>query len=80
MGIGDKGILSNGRDLNKVILNMLDKMVDDASELITVYFGADVKEADAEAVKKKVADTFPALEVDIQAGGQPVYYYIISVE
>ncbi len=80
MGIGDKGILSNGKDIDEVILKMLDKMVDDASELITIYFGDDVKEADAEAVRKKAADRFPALEVDIQAGGQPVYYYIISVE
>ncbi|MBQ9866464.1 MAG: DAK2 domain-containing protein [Lachnospiraceae bacterium] len=80
MGIGDKGILSNGKDIDEVILKMLDKMVDDASELITIYFGDDVKEADAEAVRKKVADRFPALEADIQAGGQPVYYYIISVE
>lgn len=80
MGIGDKGILSNGKDIDEVILKMLDKMVDDASELITIYFGDDVKEADAEAVRKKAADRFPALEADIQAGGQPVYYYIISVE
>ena len=80
MGIGDKGILSNGKDLDEVILNMLDKMVDDSSELITVYFGSDVKEDDAQKIKKKIAEKFAALEVDIQAGGQPVYYYIISVE
>ncbi len=80
MGIGDKGILSNGKDIEDVILKMLDKMVDDASELVTIYFGADVKEEDAKAVCKKTAERFPALEVDIQTGGQPVYYYIISVE
>ena len=80
MGIGDKGILSNGKDIDEVILGMLDKMVDDSSELVTVYFGADVKEDAADAVRGKIAARFPALEVDIQAGGQPVYYYIISVE
>ena len=80
MGIGDKGILSNGKDIDEVILRMLDKMVDDSSELVTVYFGADVKEDAADAVRGKIAARFPALEVDIQAGGQPVYYYIISVE
>ncbi len=80
MGIGDKGILSNGREIDEVILGMLDKMVDDSSELVTVYFGADVKEDAADAVRGKIAARYPALEVDIQAGGQPVYYYIISVE
>ena len=80
MGIGDKGILSNGKDIDEVILGMLDKMVDDSSELVTVYFGADVKEDAADAVRGKIAARYPALEVDIQAGGQPVYYYIISVE
>ena len=80
MGIGDKGILSNGKDIDEVILGMLDKMVDDSSELVTVYFGADVKEDAVDAVRGKIAARYPALEVDIQAGGQPVYYYIISVE
>ncbi len=80
MGIGDKGILSNGRDLEEVILNMLDKMVDDASELVTVYFGKDVEESAASEICGKIGSRFPALEVDAQAGGQPVYYYIISVE
>lgn len=80
MGIGDKGILSNGKDIEDVILKMLDKMVDDASELVTIYFGSDVKEEAATAVCQKTKERFPALEVDIQTGGQPVYYYIISVE
>ncbi len=80
MGIGDKGILSNGKDIDEVILKMLDKMVDDSSELITVYFGADVKEDAASAIVDKVKDKYQALEVDMQEGGQPVYYYIISVE
>lgn len=80
MGIGDKGILSNGKDIDEVILNMLGKMTDDSSELITVYFGADVKEDAAAKIVDKVKDRYPALEVDMQEGGQPVYYYIISVE
>ena len=80
MGIGDKGILSNGKDIDEVILKMLDKMVDDSAELITVYFGADVKEDAASAIVDKVKDKYQALEVDMQKGGQPVYYYIVSVE
>ncbi|MCR5251066.1 MAG: DAK2 domain-containing protein [Lachnospiraceae bacterium] len=80
MGIGDKGILSNGKDLEDVVLRMLDKMVQDSSELISIYYGADVKEADAEAIRKAVAGKFPDLDVEFQSGGQPVYYYIISVE
>ncbi len=80
MGIGDKTILSVGTDMNKVIEEMIAAMVDDSSELISLYFGSDVSESDAEAVKDQIASKFPSLDVDIQNGGQPVYYYIVSVE
>ena len=80
MGIGDKTILSVGTDMNKVIEEMIGAMVEDSSELISLYFGADVSEEDAEKVKEQIAVAFPSLDVDIQNGGQPVYYYIVSVE
>ena len=80
MGIGDKGILSNGRDLKEVVLAMLEKMADDSAELISIYYGQDVKEEDGESIRDAVAEKFPSLDVEFQSGGQPVYYYIISVE
>ena len=80
MGIGDKKILSVGTDMNKVVLDMIAEMVDDSSELISLYFGADVTEEDAEKLKDEISAKFATLDVDIQNGGQPVYYYIVSVE
>ncbi|MBP1586602.1 MAG: DAK2 domain-containing protein [Lachnospiraceae bacterium] len=80
MGIGDKKILSVGTDMDQVVIDMITEMVDDSSELISLYYGADVSEGDANALKDKIAAKFPGLDVDIQRGGQPVYYYITSVE
>ena len=80
MGIGDKKILSVGTDMNNVVLEMIGEMVDDSSELISLYYGADVTESDANALKDQIAEKFSSLDVDIQNGGQPVYYYIVSVE
>ena len=80
MGIGDKKILSVGTDMNQVVIEMIGEMVDDSSELISLYFGSDVTEDDANVLKDQIAEKFSTLDVDIQNGGQPVYYYIVSVE
>ena len=80
MGIGDSGILSNGADIQEVMLAMLDKMCEDTSELISIYYGADVTEADAEAMKAAIAGHFPQIDIEMTLGAQPVYYYIVSVE
>ena len=80
MGIGDKGILSNGKDIEAVTLEMVDKMVEDDSEIITIYYGEDIKEDDANKIKALIEEKHGDLEVELQAGGQPIYYYIISVE
>ncbi len=80
MGIGDHGILSTGEDLGKVLKDMLHAMVDDESEVITLYYGEEVKSQDAERFADSVRTAFPDLEVDIHSGGQPIYYYIVSVE
>ena len=80
MGIGDSGILANGKDLEAVTIGMIEKMVDDASELISVYYGSDVKEEDVTKLQDKIVDAFPDCDVEFQNGGQPIYYYIVSVE
>ena len=80
MGIGDSGILANGKDLEAVTIGMIEKMVDDASELISVYYGSDVKEEEVTKLQDKIVDAFPDCDVEFQNGGQPIYYYIVSVE
>ncbi|MCR4675165.1 MAG: DAK2 domain-containing protein [Lachnospiraceae bacterium] len=80
MGIGDAGILAVKQDLTEVMLQMLDEMVDDDSALISLYYGADVKKKDANKMKKAVEEKYTSLDVELQEGGQPVYYYVTSVE
>lgn len=80
MGVGDNGILANGKDLTEVVLETVAAMADEDSELISVYYGSDVSEEDAEAIREKIADAWPNLDVELQNGGQPIYYYLVSVE
>lgn len=80
MGIGDAGILSVGADMEEVTLKMVEEMMDEDSELISVYYGSDVEETDAEQLKKKIEQMNPGCDVELQYGGQPIYYYIVSVE
>ena len=80
MGIGDSGILSVGRDMEEVTFNMIKAMMHDDLELISIYYGADVSEEAAEAIKAKVEETYPDCDVELQMGGQPIYYYVISME
>ena len=80
MGIGDSGMLAVGQNVNETVLETLKRMVEDESELISVYFGEDVTEEDAEALVEKVQTAFPNCEVELNDGGQPIYYYLLSVE
>ena len=80
MGIGDKGILSVGTDMKTVTLDMVAEMADEDAELISIYFGCDVEEADAEALREEIESTYPVCDVELQYGGQPIYYYVVSVE
>jgi len=80
MGIGDSGILDAGTDIVSVTKNTVEKMVDDSSELISIYYGSDVTEEDANAMLEEITAMFPSCDVELQYGGQPIYYYVISVE
>ena len=80
MGIGDKGILSVGSDRDSVTKEMIAEMVDEDSCVITIYVGSDVSEADYEQLKSDLEELYEDIEVEIQMGGQPIYYYIVSVE
>ena len=80
MGIGDKGIENVGEDVTEVTLNLIETMIDDESGLITVYFGQDVTQEDADKLAEKLGEIYPDVDVDVHEGKQPIYYYIISVE
>lgn len=80
MGIGDAGILSVGTEIEATTLDMLAQIVDEDSELISIYYGADVSEEDAEALTAKVEELYPDVDVDTHSGGQPIYYYVLAVE
>ncbi len=80
MGIGDSGILAVGGEIADVAFDMLDKMMNDELELISVYYGDEVDEKDAEALRERISDKYPQCDVELQFGGQPIYYYILSAE
>jgi len=80
MGIGDSGMLAVGQEIEATVLETVKRMVDEDSELISIYSGADVSEEDAEALVEKIQEEYPDCEVELNHGGQPVYYYLLSVE
>lgn len=80
MGIGDSGILAVGGSILNITEEMVSKMVDEASELISIYFGCDVDEEDAKQLHQDLEKAYPSCDIELQYGGQPIYYYVISVE
>lgn len=80
IGLGDKGMLADGKDVLDVAFETAKKMIDDDSELVSIYFGKDVAESDAQRLCEKLSDAYPALDIEVNDGGQPIYYYILSVE
>ena len=80
MGIGDKSILAVGKDLKETTLSMVDEMVDEDSAIVSIYFGSDATEDNASEIASAIEEKYPDVEVEINNGGQPIYYYIISVE
>lgn len=80
MGIGDAGILSVGRDMKQVTVDMVSAMMDDSSELISIYYGSDVSEEEAQKLSDELETAYPDCDIELQFGGQPIYYYVISVE
>lgn len=80
MGIGDKTILSVGQNISEVTKDLIDNLMDDDSELISIYYGNDIEEASAEELAKQIEEAYPDADVELNYGGQPIYYYIVSVE
>ena len=80
MGIGDAGILSVGQSVEATAREMLEKMTDEDTEMISLYYGEDILEEDAKRFGEEIAELYPEADVDVHSGGQPIYYYVISVE
>ncbi len=80
MGIGDHGILSVGSSVEGTAKDMLAQIVDEDSELISIYYGQDVSEEDAERFAEEIEELYPDADIDMHFGGQPIYYYVLAVE
>lgn len=80
MGIGDKSILSVGTDLRATTLEMVDAMIDEDSAIVSIYFGSDSDEDSANELAAAIEEKYPDVEIEVNDGGQPIYYYVISVE
>ncbi len=80
MGIGDHGILSVNRELEATVHDMANQLIDEDSAIVSIYFGENVTEEEANAVGSRIEADHPEVEVEIHYGGQPIYYYVISVE
>ena len=80
MGIGDSGILAVGKDLEETTKELIANLVDEDSELISIYYGEEVSEEDAEKFTEEITELYPDIDVYIQFFGQPIYYYVLAVE
>lgn len=80
MGIGDHGILAVGKEIEDTAVATVQEMADEDSEIISVYYGADVTAEDAEQLAERLEELYPDFDVELNEGGQPIYYYVVSVE
>ena len=80
MGLGDQGILAVGKSIEGTTVDTLKAMVDKETELVTIYYGSDVSKEEAQRVLAMIQEACPDVEIELQEGGQPIYYYLISVE
>ena len=80
MALGDHGMLAVGKSVDGVALDAMKEMLDDESELVTIYYGADVSEHEAKVLEEQAQEQYPDKEIELQYGGQPIYYYLISAE
>ena len=80
MGIGDHGILAVGKEIEDTAVATVQEMTDEDSEIISIYYGADVSAEDAEQLAERLEDMYPDYDVELNEGGQPIYYYVVSVE
>lgn len=80
MGIGDKTILSVGTDKKAVTMDMVEQMIDEESAIVSIYYGQEATEEEAIEFSELITEKYPEIEVEVNYGGQPIYYYVVSVE
>lgn len=80
MGLDDHSILAVGHEVAKTSFDLLEALIDEESEVLSIYYGSEVKEAEANALLQQAQEAFPNLDIEMHNGGQPIYYYVISVE
>ncbi len=80
MGMGDSSILSVGKDMEQVTKDMVGQLADEESAVISVYYGQEIAEEAAQKLGGEIGEMYPNCEVEVHYGGQPIYYYLISVE
>lgn len=80
MALGDDGLLAVAKEKEQAVLEAVKAMVNDESEIITIYYGQDIPEEEAEALATRIRKAYPQVETELQYGGQPIYYYFLSVE
>lgn len=80
MALGDDGLLAVAKEKDQAVLEAVKAMVNDESEIITIYYGQDIPEEEAEALAARIRKAYPQVETELQYGGQPIYYYFLSVE
>ena len=80
MGIGDKGIIAVSQDIKTTTIDMLKELIDDDTEIVSIYYGAEMTEDDANEIADSITEMYSSLDVEVNFGGQPIYYYVVSVE
>ena len=80
MGIGDSGIIAVTKDIKETTIEMLKELITEDSEIVSIYYGADVNEDDANEIVSELSEIFDGVDIEVNYGGQPIYYYIVSVE
>ena len=80
MGIGDKSILAVGTNIKETTIELIKCLAGEASELISLYYGQEISEEDANSLADIIMEQYPSMDVEVHYGGQPIYYYVLSVE
>ena len=80
LGIYDDEIKSVGKDVKQVCINLMEEIVTDESEIITIFYGSDITEEEANEILEELTNKYEDVDVELYYGGQPLYYYIFSIE
>ena len=80
IGLGEGKLLSAGDNIDEITTNLIESLVDEDSAIITLFYGEDIKEEQAEALRESLEEKFEDIDIELYYGGQPIYYYLVSVE